>query len=223
MPEHPYILPPPIPTTRNKSNSSLPHRHIDPKMFRPSKPEDWEQYREVIANLYNSMKLKDVMTEMQVSYNFKATEKQYKTQLKKWNLDTKYIKASEYMAMIKTKRERERENPPKQTRFILRGRVVDPKDITRFEKRAHKKGKLNAQEEDYDQEAVEELLYDTPPPEEQQEYTYAEASGSYDTTQYASSGYDPTAYDTTQYTAAQYDATQYSTAQYDNTQYQYNY
>lgn len=42
--------------------------------------------------------------------------------------------------MIKTIRERQAENPPKETRFILRGRVVDPKDITRFEKRAQKKG-----------------------------------------------------------------------------------
>jgi hypothetical protein len=44
-------------------------------MFRPSKPEDWEPYREIIAHLYNTMnmKLKDVMTEMQLTYNFKAT------------------------------------------------------------------------------------------------------------------------------------------------------
>lgn len=78
------------------------------------------------------------------------SEKQYKTQLKKWNFDTKYIKASEYMAMIKMKRERERGNPPKDTRFILRGRPVDPKDITRFEKRQMKKGKLHI-EDDEDQ------------------------------------------------------------------------
>jgi hypothetical protein len=44
--------------------------------------------------------------------------------------------------MIKTMRERQAENPPKETRFILRGRVVDPKDIARFEKRAQKKGLL---------------------------------------------------------------------------------
>jgi len=62
--------------------------------------------------------------------------------LKKWNLDTKYIKGSEYMFMIKTMRERQAESPPKETRFILRGRVVDPKDIARFEKRAQKKGTL---------------------------------------------------------------------------------
>jgi len=43
--------------------------------YRPSKPEDWEPYRDIIAHLYNTlnMKLKDVMTEMQVTYGFKAT------------------------------------------------------------------------------------------------------------------------------------------------------
>ena len=78
-------------------------------------------------------------------------EKQYKTQIKKWNLDTKYIKGSEYLAMIKTKRRREREDPPKDTLFTLRGRIVDPKDITRFEKRAIKKGQITADESLSDQ------------------------------------------------------------------------
>ncbi|KAK3379243.1 Clr5 domain-containing protein [Lasiosphaeria ovina] len=151
------------------------HHRSEPPMFRPTKPEDWEPYRDLIAHLYNEMKLKDVMTEMQVVHRFKATEKQYKTQLKKWNLDTKYIKASEYMAMIKTKRLREAENPPKQTRFILRGRTVDPKDITRFEKRALKKGMIKPEDQMYEQEEpVEDLLYDTPSPEPS--YSYAEAS-----------------------------------------------
>ncbi|KAK3938805.1 Clr5 domain-containing protein [Diplogelasinospora grovesii] len=136
-----------------------------PQMFRPSKPEDWEPYRDVIAHLYTTMKLKDVMVEMQTRHQFKATEKQYKTQLKKWSLDTKYTKASEYMAMIQTKRRRENENPPKQTRFILRGRPVDPKDITRFEKRAMKKGTIMSEEEIYAQGPIEDLVCETPSPE----------------------------------------------------------
>ncbi|KAL2255609.1 hypothetical protein VTK26DRAFT_3020 [Humicola hyalothermophila] len=135
--------------------------------FRPSRPEDWEPYREVIANYYNTMnmKLKDVMFQMEVTYGFKATEKQYKTQLKKWNLDTKYIKASEYMFMIKTIRERQAENPPKETRFVLRGRVVDPKDITRFEKRAQKKGLMKEGDPIEVNEPIEDLVYGTPPPD----------------------------------------------------------
>ncbi|KAK4161001.1 Clr5 domain-containing protein [Cladorrhinum sp. PSN259] len=147
----------------------------EPIMVRPSRAEDWEPYREVIAHLYNTMKLKDVMTEMQMTYHFKATEKQYKTQLKKWNLDTKYIKASEYLFMIKTMREREAMNPPKQTRFILRGRVVDPKDIARFEKRHAKKGTLKDVDPAEEQEPVEDLMYQTPSPEPSG-YSYASTS-----------------------------------------------
>ncbi len=42
---------------------------------RPSRPEDWEPYRHIIAHLYNTlnMKLKDVMAEMEMTYGFKAT------------------------------------------------------------------------------------------------------------------------------------------------------
>lgn len=40
---------------------------------RPSNPEDWEPYKEVIAQLYTEIKLKDVMREMERSYGFKAT------------------------------------------------------------------------------------------------------------------------------------------------------
>jgi hypothetical protein len=40
---------------------------------RPSKSEDWEPYRDIITDMYSSMKLKDVMSEMQRSYAFKAT------------------------------------------------------------------------------------------------------------------------------------------------------
>jgi hypothetical protein len=42
-------------------------------MFRPTKPEDWEGYRDVIADLYTTMKLRDVMAEMQARHSFKAT------------------------------------------------------------------------------------------------------------------------------------------------------
>ncbi len=140
--------------------------------------------------------------------NWVDREKQYKTQLKKWNLDTKYIKASEYMLMIKTMRERAAQNPPKETRFVLRGRVVDPKDIARFEKRAQKKGtikdgvpiqcdgtsfELGVFSDGGAQlltvlpaEPVDDLVYGTPAPEEAAynaaayAAAYAEAYDSYD-------------------------------------------
>ncbi|KAK1755887.1 Clr5 domain-containing protein [Echria macrotheca] len=164
-PRH-HVTPSPIPPHPFRYPSqSIRHAKYQLKMIRPTKPEDWERWRDIIAHLYNTMKLKEVMAEMESKYKFKATEKQYKTQLKKWNLDTKYIKASEYLAMIKIKREREAEDPPKDSIFILRERVVDPKDITRFEKRAMKKGKLQL-EEDEEFEPVEDLVCKTPPLEE---------------------------------------------------------
>lgn len=85
-------------------------------------------------------------------------EKQYKTQIKKWSLDTKYTKGSEYLAMIKTKRRRERGNPPKDTVFTLRGRPIDPKDIARFEKRAIKKGIITQDDGLSDQGKSEPLI-----------------------------------------------------------------
>ncbi|KAB5532564.1 Clr5 domain-containing protein [Coniochaeta sp. 2T2.1] len=135
-----------------------------PQTVRPTNPEDWEPYKDVISHLYTEVKLKDVMREMERSYGFKATEKQYKTQIKKWCLDTKYVKSSEYLAMIKWKRRRERENPPKETRFTLRGRLIDPRDIVRFEKRAIKKGLITPGGNLSGQESIEDLGYETPSP-----------------------------------------------------------
>jgi hypothetical protein len=45
--------------------------------------------------------------------------------------------------MIKTKRRREKEEPPKKTKFVLHGKAVSDKDITRFERRAIKKGVIS--------------------------------------------------------------------------------
>jgi len=44
-------------------------------MFRPTKSDDWEPYREVIRDLYHTqaLKLKDVMATMQTQHGFKAT------------------------------------------------------------------------------------------------------------------------------------------------------
>jgi hypothetical protein len=138
------------------------------QFVRPESSSDWEPYREIISQLYEEIRLKDVIVEMERSYNFKATydrsiittmdsalinarEKQYKTQIKRWSLDTKYTKGPEYLAMIKAKRRRERGNPPKDTLFTLRGRPIDPKDIARFEKRAIKKGIITQEDDLSDQ------------------------------------------------------------------------
>ena len=61
--------------------------------------------------------------------------------------------------MIQIKRARERENPPRQTQFVLRGRVVDPRDITRFEKRAAKRGKPIPDDGEYDEGQLSRCRY----------------------------------------------------------------
>jgi hypothetical protein len=53
--------------------------------------------------------------------------------LSKWKLDTKYIKQTEYIAMSRKKRKREKEEPGKATEFILNGVVVPPEKLARFE------------------------------------------------------------------------------------------
>ncbi len=41
--------------------------------IRPQKAEDWEPFRDIIAELYRTKKLKEVMEEMETVYYFKAT------------------------------------------------------------------------------------------------------------------------------------------------------
>ena len=62
------------------------------------------------------------------------SEKQYKTQLQKWDIDHKRIKPTEYKAMVRKKRQRE-EDGQKDSKFELRGLEVDDAKIIRFQKR----------------------------------------------------------------------------------------
>ncbi|KAK5662110.1 hypothetical protein OQA88_8015 [Cercophora sp. LCS_1] len=78
--------------------------------------------------------------------------------------------------MVDISRERAEESPPKKTRFVLRGRVVDPKDIARFEKRLLTKGKaVYDGKGGTEQEPIEDLAYDTP--SEGEGYPYPEPFG----------------------------------------------
>ncbi|CCT76196.1 uncharacterized protein FFUJ_14171 [Fusarium fujikuroi IMI 58289] len=57
-------------------------------------PADWEQHRETIRRLYldENRTLNDVMHIMEHDYNHRGSRKQYKTKLRKWELDRKYKK-----------------------------------------------------------------------------------------------------------------------------------
>lgn len=50
-------------------------------------------------------------------------------------MDHKRLKGAEYKAMIRKKREREREDPAKNTEFRLRGEKVEGSKIIRFQER----------------------------------------------------------------------------------------
>jgi len=134
--------------------------------LRPSKAEDWEPYREVITTMYATKTLAVVMDSMEKEYGFRATLKQYKIVFKKWGLDNKYIKGTEYSAMVQARRDRSNASPPKDTVFTLRGQTVDPREIDRFERRATRNGTLQGMLDELasSEEPVAELTWKTPSP-----------------------------------------------------------
>ncbi|EHA56897.1 hypothetical protein MGG_06790 [Pyricularia oryzae 70-15] len=158
---------------------------------RPTRPEDWEPYRGIIEELYKTQKLKDVMDTMERVYFFKATTRQYKTKIKEWGLDDKYIKTNEYIGILKEKRRLERDDPGRSYEFYLRGKHVEASSILRFESRATKRGLIQAGESLADRESLGSELQYFPSDE-----AYAE-EGEYDDyygydagqSQYSSYGY----------------------------------
>jgi hypothetical protein len=65
--------------------------------------------------------------------------KQWKTQLKKWGIK-KRIEGHEYKSILKMKRKRELEQPGRASEFSMRGTVVPPAKIARYEAEALKNG-----------------------------------------------------------------------------------
>lgn len=72
--------------------------------------------------------------------------RQYKTKIKEWGLDDKYIKTNEYIGILKEKRRLERDDPGRSYEFYLRGKHVEASSILRFESRATKRGLIQAGE-----------------------------------------------------------------------------
>ena len=120
-----------------------------PRLSRPKCAQDWEDRKDVIMELYEIKTLKETMKIMEEEHLFLATyvpttcsfllltlysEKQYKTQLQKWDIDHKRIKPTEYKAMIRKKRQRE-EDGHTDVKFKLRGLEIDDAKIVRFQKR----------------------------------------------------------------------------------------
>ncbi|KAE9369981.1 hypothetical protein N431DRAFT_469854 [Stipitochalara longipes BDJ] len=105
----------------------------------PNGPPDWENHKSEIGNLYHQKTLEYIMHYMEQRHGFQATIKQWKSQLKKWGIK-KRTEGDEYRAILKLKRKREDEQPYRASEFSLRGKVIPPAKITRYEAEALKKG-----------------------------------------------------------------------------------
>ncbi|KAJ5097709.1 hypothetical protein N7456_008430 [Penicillium angulare] len=124
----------PQPQPQSQSQSPSNSTGSSTGLFRPRRSDDWQQYREVIEQLYRSdqLKLRDVKRIMEKQYKFVASEKQYKDRLASWNV-RKNIKAAEIQVMLRKKQKRAARG--KATAFRRAGQVVDKKRITRFVRR----------------------------------------------------------------------------------------
>ncbi|KAL8730934.1 MAG: hypothetical protein Q9166_003724 [cf. Caloplaca sp. 2 TL-2023] len=100
----------------------------------PNLPSDWGEYRNTIQRLYvtEDKSLPDVVDEMKATYNFIATERQYKRRISEWHLD-KNVKDDEMRAIIG--KEAWRLQQGKKSTFYVRDRLVDRKKIDRFAQR----------------------------------------------------------------------------------------
>ena len=104
------------------------------KKNRPSQSNDWEEYRDIVQQLYvtEDKPLPDVVDEMKRKHQFYATERQYKRRITEWQLD-KNVKDEEMRSIIAVEAMRLRQG--KNSTFHVRGRLVDRKKIDRFVQR----------------------------------------------------------------------------------------
>ncbi|KAK0621870.1 Clr5 domain-containing protein [Bombardia bombarda] len=93
--------------------------------------DDWETHRPTITRLYldEHKTLREVKKHMETHHFFFATEKMYKTRIKKWSLD-KNNKMAEVVHMVRLKAQRDKIG--KRSVFSVRNRPVDWKDIERY-------------------------------------------------------------------------------------------
>ncbi|KAH7419609.1 hypothetical protein BKA64DRAFT_21618 [Cadophora sp. MPI-SDFR-AT-0126] len=111
----------------------------------PTGPQDWEIHKSEIEDLYRHNTLEHIMHSMQERHAFRATKKQWKSQLKKWGFK-KRTERDEYRAILKLKRRREEEQPDRASEFGLRGKVVPSAKITRYVADALKDGRITEED-----------------------------------------------------------------------------
>ncbi|KAF0324874.1 hypothetical protein GQ607_007767 [Colletotrichum asianum] len=94
----------------------------------------WTCHRGIITRLYRdeNKTLKEVKQIMEETYYFHATERMFKTRIKRWGLDKKF-KEAEVLAMLQVKNKRDAAG--KKTRFTVRNQEVEWERIAHYLKR----------------------------------------------------------------------------------------
>ncbi|KAH6718798.1 hypothetical protein BKA61DRAFT_669139 [Leptodontidium sp. MPI-SDFR-AT-0119] len=105
----------------------------------PNRLQDWETHKSEIEDLYHQKTQAYIMRHMEQLHTFRATKKQWKSQLKKWGLK-KRTERDEYRAILKLKRQREDHQPDRTSEFSLRGKTIPPAKIARFKTESLKNG-----------------------------------------------------------------------------------
>src|SRR5436305_13868721 len=104
----------------------------------PSAPrystEQWEQHRDLITRLYSkeNKRLVDVCEILTIQHGFHATTRSLKHRIRVWHLDKKQ-KDHEMRTILKTYLSRKAQG--KQSIFLLRGRLIDHGEISRYFRR----------------------------------------------------------------------------------------
>ncbi|KAK3323316.1 hypothetical protein B0T19DRAFT_201450 [Cercophora scortea] len=124
----------PAPLTRPPLHAPKPRRSTARPFAMQGKyasQDDWEGHRATVTRLYldDQKTLKEVKKYMEETHLFFATEKMYKTRIKKWALD-KNNKMAEVAYMVRLKRQRDAVG--KRSAFTVRNRPVDWSDIERY-------------------------------------------------------------------------------------------
>ncbi|TEA12203.1 hypothetical protein C8034_v006446 [Colletotrichum sidae] len=105
-----------------------PHRSRAGNLKTYVAPDDWEHNRSIITRLYKEEEkpLRQVREVMERQFAFIATERMFKTRIKRWGLDKKF-KEPEVSAMVRAKQQRDAAG--KESQFFIRNQVVEWEDI----------------------------------------------------------------------------------------------
>lgn len=114
-----------------------------PRRKRYAAEDDWRSHRDRISSLYQSNRLRDVITVMETQHQFFATERMYKARFKEWGLEKNVTAAKVHKLMQRVEEAERREMSPSRSggrggneRVLLDvGEDLDVKRIQKYMKR----------------------------------------------------------------------------------------